>query len=138
MFRDPIISNDDLPAAVVAEIRNGEVRNRLPNLKWCDGDIEKEVSDWLYDQIILIDDIPTLRILEAIKNVRDLITSVVLSTVLPMVTQDDRGELAHLITEGEIQFSVVIELDNKLPDRERRLEISEIYSDEIVSILKSG
>ena len=137
IFRDPIISNDDLPTAVVAEIRSGEVRNKLPNLRWRDGDIEKEVSDWLYNQIILIDDIPTLKTLESIKNARDLITRVVLSTVLPMVTQDGRGELAHLIAEGDIPFSVVIELDKNLPGRERRLEISESYSDEIVSILRS-
>ena len=138
IFKTTTISNNDLPAAVVAEIRRGEVRKRLPNLQWGDGDVGKEVADWLYDQIILIDDIRTLKILESMRDVRDLITRTVLNTVLPMVTWDGRGQLAHLIVEGDIPFSVVVELDKHLPDRERRVETSKRYSDEIVSIVRSS
>ena len=138
IFEDSTIVDSDVAAGVVAALKSGQVRRSLPNVTWSGGQIERELIDWLCGQIVLVQDAQTLETLASIGDVQELMTRVVLNTVLPMVTRPDREELARSLLRGEIPFALVVELDTKLPDRDARAVSDEASSGRIVSVLQSA
>ena len=138
IFEDSTSVDSDVAAGVVAALKSGQVRRSLPNVKWSGGQIERELIDWLCGQIVLVQDAQTLETLASIGDVQELMTRVVLNTVLPMVTRPDREELARSLVRGEIPFALVVELDTKLPDRDARAVSDEASSGRIVSVLQSA